>query len=211
MSDFSLWANFQDRIGFFTKETASRIPERPGVYGWFFPLYLYSCDLDDFVELVSNLLNYDASCQSVPHQNAEMMFNWDSIQISATRRRSGVVTDEMRRGWDKIFSSDEELPLLSQALMESSIFLPPLYVGRATNLKERYHQHAEQPNLEKNTFATRFAKHASNAGLIIEVCDLLFVCVFTERDAGEILRSKVVNGVLEQVLMRLSAPPFSVR
>ena len=42
-----IWRNVSSQIGFFTKETATDIPEVPGIYGWFLPLWIYRDNLTE--------------------------------------------------------------------------------------------------------------------------------------------------------------------
>ena len=41
------------RLAFYTKETKDKIPELPGCYAWFLPLWFYTSDLDELMKVVS--------------------------------------------------------------------------------------------------------------------------------------------------------------
>ena len=47
------------RLGFYTKETREQIPTLPGCYAWFLPLWFYRSNLDDLMELVGRVLDYE--------------------------------------------------------------------------------------------------------------------------------------------------------
>src|SRR6266704_704361 len=98
-----------------------------------------------------------------------------------------------------------------QALMEASIFMPPLYLGKTDNLRVRYGQHVQGMGPEANVFHTRFTSFTQSLGLTLAVSDLLFVCVQTDRDTDRTLRDANLTELLEHVLMRVCKPPFSMR
>ena len=95
--------------------------------------------------------------------------------------------------------------------MEASLLMPPLYVGKADNLRVRYTQHVEGAGPEANVFHTRFTTFARSVGLPLTVSDLLFVCIRTDPDTDRALRDANVNELLEHILMQLCQPPFSMR
>ena len=115
-----------------------------------------------------------------------------------------------------MLESKEGKSAFERALMEASIFLPPLYIGKADNLYNRYYQHinshADISNT-KNTFGRRFRLFVEgNPDLKVKLRDLLFVCIsFEEKTDAKFKEDEELNNLLEQVLMGIICPPFSMK
>ena len=115
----------------------------------------------------------------------------------------------MRQAWRDMLQDGSLRQSFSEGLMEASILMPPLYVGKADNLRARYHQHVDDNPGDPSDFHRRFDEYAAQADLGLSVHDLLFVCVLTGHAKNKHLRSYGLNDLLEQVVMRLSGPAFS--
>ena len=98
--------------------------------------------------------------------------------------------------------------------MEASLFMRPLYVGKTDNLRRRYLQHVEGKDRTSNVFHARLSQCANALDLKLRVVDLLFVSLKTSRLPAS-LEGKVTddefNLLIEQIMMQLCQPPFSVR
>lgn len=206
-----VWRNISGRVGFFTKETRHEIPAAPGVYAWFVPLWLYDQDLDSFVSTLQSYFLYDPHQKKVAETEVEAHMHWSTLHVNLRRRANTNITDDTREKWNQMCAHPSQKEAFSQALMESTLFLPPLYVGKSDNLQDRYNQHVEGRGCEKNDFHNRFQTFSQQTQLKIRVSDLLFVCVKTEREINKIFREHQLNLLLESVLMRLSMPPFSIK
>ena len=127
------------RLGFYTKETKDRIPELPGCYAWFLPLWFYRTEFAELMEIVTNVLDYEQE----PEKQVNVPFTWDSVKLHV--RRSTKIKAEKRTNaaWDKVLADTAAREALQQTLLETSLLMPPLYVGRTNNLKQRYLQHAQ--------------------------------------------------------------------
>ena len=201
----------KSRLGFYTKETRDLIPEASGWYAWFVPLWIYCDDFDSFVHTVNGLFDYE----QVPKRQVDVSFNWESVRLCLRRGARPAKTDSrIARTWSELILRDDAKHALQQTLLEASLLMPPLYVGRTSNLRYRYLQHIKLRSGDENDFHSRFSAHATSVDLKIGVSDLLYVCI--ETPAG--LRAYFgdsdesdVNKLVERLLMRLCRPPFSIR
>ena len=92
--------------------------------------------------------------------------------------------------------------------------MPPLYVGRTNNLKQRYLQHAEDRGGKQNDFHSRFYRSHCTVRTKITVSDLLFFCIETPSESRRYFGKSdqsVSNVLIENLLMSFCRPPFSVR
>lgn len=197
------------RLGFYTKESRNRIPEFPGCYAWFLPLWIYQKDLDGFIRFVNTFFSYEET----PEKEVEAPFTWESVNLRVRRSVKIRANDENRTTWQRILSDLEAKDALQQVLMEATLLTPPLYVGRTNNLKRRYLQHTGGDR-DKNTLCTRFTEHVAKHGFKIGVRDLLFICIQTQKDVSLIfddLGEKDLNLLIEQILTQFCRPPFSLR
>lgn len=195
------------RLGFYTQETKEFIPEQPGCYAWFLPLWIYQTDMVSLMATVNDLYGYEQD----PEKELNADFNWHSINVRVNSRRTVTqISADLRDTWNRIVSDDEAKSALQQLLLEASLFMPPLYVGRTTNLKGRYLQHLTDKG--KNDFHSRFTECVARSNVTLEVGDLLFVCVRTHDELGRKLEQfHNVELLVEQMLMQFCSPPFSLR
>ena len=197
------------RLGFYTKETRGRIPEIGGCYAWFLPLWFYRTDLDELIKLVSAIFHYDQK----PEKDVEAQFTWESIKLRVSRASRERDAQQIDTVWRQALENSSARHMLQQTMLEASLLMPPLYVGKATNLRQRYVQHTEGYG-EGNVFRSRFAECVDRLNLSISVSDLLFVCVKTPKGLTAVLRDAGVSDpevLIEQILMRFCRPPFSIR
>ena len=197
------------RLGFYTKETRGQIPEIGGCYAWFLPLWFYRTDLDELIRLVSAILHYDHQSE----KDIEAQFTWESIKLRVRRASRVRETQRIDEVWKQALEDDSARQMLQQTMLEASLLMPPLYVGRATNLRQRYVQHTEGYG-DGNIFHSRFAECVDRLRLSISVSDLLFVCVKTPKGLTAVLRDAGISDpeeLIEQILMRFCRPPFSIR
>ena len=196
------------RLGFYTQETKDLIPQQPGCYAWFLPLWIYRPDLASLMTAVGDIYGY----QRKPEKLVSADFNWHSVSM---RIRSDIpaaqTSADLHDTWDQIVADDEAKAALQQLLLEASILMPPLYVGRTTNLKVRYLQHLTETR-GKNDFHSRFKECIARSNITLSVGELLFACVRTQNDLGRKLEQfHNVELLVEQILMQFCRPPFSLR
>ena len=196
------------RLGFYTKETRDRVPEFAGCYAWFLPLWLYDKEFDTLIRIVSDVLDYEQE----PEKEVHVPFTWESVSLRVQRSTKIKVKND--RAWKKILDDAQAQEALQQTLLEASLLMPPLYVGRTNNLKQRYLQHAHNHGLEKNNFHSRFKECVKKLDIKISVGDLLFVCIETPNELRHIFGDSdesESNRLIEQILMQFCRPPFSLR
>jgi hypothetical protein len=206
-----IWRNLSSRVLFFTKETAYDIPEAPGVYGWFLPLWIFDTKLESFLAKINALYSYDAKCQSVAECEVQAGFNWEHLAVRLRKSYSNIVAQERVVEWDARMGDKSQKEAIAVSLMESSIFMPPLYVGKADVLKTRYEQHVQGFPRNANHFHARFTNFARKQDLNLNVSDLLFVCILSDLSVQAKLKSANANELLETVLLKLCKPVFSDR
>ena len=197
------------RLGFYTKETRERIPEEPGCYAWFLPLWFYSSDLNELMQIVGDVLGYDRKQE----KEADAGFTWESVKLRVRRVAKIRATETIHSTWERVCADAQAKRELQQTMLEASLLMPPLYVGKTKNLRQRYLQHVEGNN-SGNDFHTRFTECASDLGLTIGVSDLLFVCIRTEQKSAQLppeVAEDDLEGLVEQVLMQFCQPPFSLK
>jgi hypothetical protein len=212
MSDLRLndiWRKVNTEISFYTSETFDKVPHIAGVYAWFYPLRILTKDLDDFIEDVSTALNYDSTVKGKPYREFMTEINWESylhkIEINPSKNK----LDNFKSIWNTFTKDDSKFDELRKVIMRSSIFLPPLYVGKAVDLNIRCFQHINGRN-KTNSFHTRFEDYAKTNELKVKkISDLLFVALRTEDD--KTINSDDAESLVEAILKQLAKPKYSER
>lgn len=197
------------RLSVFTYELSDDIPNEPGVYGWYLPLWFYNSpkdEIDTIKSIIESVYNYDSGLQtSFPENKGSVKTNWEKLAIKISKESHRNLKSATIKKWSEIKDDESELIKVQEFLLQASLFMPPLYVGKATSLKSRYFQHVENRESEKNIFHTRFKSHMKNLGLQIGVSDLLFLTVNTSTQNDE------YSEFIEDVLMKIIKPVFSAR
>lgn len=207
-----VWRNLPNRVGFYTKENRHNIPVAAGIYAWFVPLHLYREDCDSLLDLIHRFYFYDAILQeSTTQRSTTIDFSWDSLDVQVEKRAKRNTSTEIGELWDQMMSDKEQKRAFSRALLEATVLMPPLYVGKADDLKARYEGHLSAAGGENNNFHNRFANFSHEMKLGLRITDLLFVCIRTEPDISNVLRKSNLNKLLEQMMLRLARPPFSIK
>lgn len=212
-----VWRNIGDEVGFYYEANFDDVPSTPGVYAWFYPLRLLSKSpeaLGDLVYQVQGILNYDSDCKGEPSRQQLFPFSWCSWSISARRApKSLVISEPLKRVWQEVATNDKLFSEFQQSLLKASIFMPPLYVGKADDLNTRCQQHLAGAS-DANTFHRRFVDFARNLKLpIVSVRQLVFACVRTglppDKEADQSVSP--VHELLEAVMKSLCGPPYGLR
>lgn len=201
-----VWKKANQQVGFYTTDNFDKVPTLPGVYGWFYPLRITTSDLNDFITQVNLVLNYDSTTLGKPVKNSELIFSWQRLNVTAELTDPQINISNFISTWNSLFKSDR-FDEFRKIIMKSSIFLPPLYVGKTTTLYNRCFQHINGDG-SSNSFNTRFTKYANSVpnSTAKKVSELLFVCITTEEltEYGQ-----DVEGLVEGILKHLSKPKYS--
>ena len=152
------------------------------------------------------------------HIKSAMRFNWETIYIEGQKRTNSNIPKKQSERWNYMLRNTNTKDGFSQALMQATLFTPPLYVGKADNLAERYRQHVYIDQDSKNSFHFRFSRFCKKNAVRLSVSDLLFVCIKTTSKSNLVLKddegleeNEKLNELLEFIMMRMSRPPFSMR
>ena len=201
------WSSISKRISYHTYEMKEFIPDSSGFYAWYFPLWLYEEDLVKYISMVTKIFSYEDKADSTDgYVNILHDFNWSSLNLKVKLEGHQInpCSDSLISDWKEAMTSPEAREVLEQAMMTASIIMPPLYVGKADNLKSRYEQHTVHSG-----FKDRFDNFMKEVDVNITVADLIFCSVKLEPDLNIKLRKRKLNELVEQVIMRMAAPPFS--
>lgn len=195
------------RLAFYTSETAHKIPEKPGCYAWFVPLWIYRDDLTALMKVIRDLRSYDDQ----PEKEVKADFTWQSVDLLVTRTEPVRPSRDAEATWSRLISDSGTKEALQHLLLEASLLMPPLYVGRTNSLKRRYWEHVRDTS---GGFHRRFAAHTNTIDFTLPVSDLLFACLCTDSQTNKVL-SPIEDGdltiLLEHILMNACRPPFSIR
>ena len=210
-----LWLSLStEQIGFYPYRSRDQIPSRPGVYAWFLPLNLQGSP-EDFLASARKIFAYDSLSEgrgvwSSDEANVKAGFNWDPLRIEISRDEKIKIPVGQAAHLSTLKESPDSVKdSLRNALLASSIFAKPLYVGLANNLFRRHGDHTS----EQTDFCQKFTKYAHTLKMQITIQDLLFVCI--PLAPIQIEDEKWYNDaqvkVLEYMLKTLCQPAFSER
>jgi len=204
------WRNVGSGVKYYTSSTSSDIPPTPGIYSWLLPVHLFSEDLNGLIELVSLYQGYSTrhnpSLSSLKGE-AEFKEPWAVFRLQGELARLGRHHENSFNQdlWSKLLEDADSRQKVKALLMHFSLFLPPLYVGKANDLSRRYHDHVSGRN---SGFHTRFQDFQNlNDGPKLDVRDLVFSCIriptnlFPETEEGA--------RFFEKILQHLAKPRFS--
>jgi len=212
-----IWHNLGNEVSFFTSETFENVPTSPGVYAWFYPLRIVTKDLDEFLKEITTVLSFDAvnydeesgECAPVVEK---FPFSWKSVELKAVLSLtfpSQPTLSRITKIWDRFTADDASFDKLREIIMKTTIFTPPLYVGKtARDLNVRCSEHRSGSAKESGGFHGRYKSFAENKGLPArEVNDLLFACVSTKTTDYE--ESDKLEDLVETLLKHFAQPTYS--
>jgi len=210
-----VWSQINKKLGFYTYKTRHKIPTASGIYGWFVPLWLWDKYKDgkSYIEAIAKIFLYEPKAdKDTSNFLQNIVFNWEKINISPDKERNYKDSESLENNWDKMKSNDKMKKAFEKALMEASLFLPPIYIGKSVNLRDRYESHIKGSN-DKNDFHYRFEEYAEEHDIDLKVSELIFVCIQTPKVLNEFGDEEKNNlhELLEQVVMRISGPAFSIK
>jgi hypothetical protein len=214
-----VWRTIGNDVSFFYEKNFDEVPALSGVYAWFYPLRILSREsqaLEQFVLDTQKLLNYDSTTKGIPMKEGDLPVTWWSWSVTASRKpKPPNLSGSLNRAWTEIISSEEYFTNFQQTLLKASIFMPPLYVGKANNLNIRCGQHRLGNSNSSSDFHNRFQDFACGLNLRVRsVNDLIFACVRTgspllEEESSNQLSP--VHELVEAVMNSICAPPYGKR
>jgi len=207
-----VWRQIDRHIDVFTKDNFDLVPDSSGIYAWFYPLKVTGYDLEELIEDLSRVSNYDAKNESSPTQTQYFNFNWSKSKITLEQSHiNKKIPENVYNAWNKLIEGEnkEEFFILRKQLMSASILMPPLYIGKATNLRERCYQHRNKNNDCGSNFKIRFENFAKeNDFKTKKVEDLIFVCIKTEEKDEYDNSFHNTRSIVEEILKAVAKPPY---
>jgi hypothetical protein len=214
-----------DRFKIYTYRDRHDIPEIPGTYAWFFPLYMFdnyetAQELADFYRKVFALDSFFAGGSELTEKeytSDRHTRSWQSVSIKTevTISPGGQLPEECQQLWESVRSNPKKQEAFKNSLMAASLLMPPLYIGKSNNLNQRYNEH-----IKKSTFNSRFRAFCDAQKIRLDVHNLLFCCVSLDSESERLMMNdndgdsdhvdkKDSNVLLEHILMKSARPPFS--
>jgi hypothetical protein len=203
-----VWRNLNDELGVYWKGRFDLVPASPGVYAWFYPLRVTSPDLGVFLEDIGKVFTFDARANGPARLAFADRIAWETVSLDlALNPANPPLPSAERETWRQAAANPDVFERLRRVVMKGSLFMPPLYVGKAQLLNVRCQQHLAGGSDFSRRFAA-FAEQASLATTNIE--DLLFGCIKTNSDEAT-HDDSALEGILEEILKRACRPRYSVR
>src|SRR4051794_23364848 len=100
MNVADIWRDVGERIGFFTKETRGLVPEAPGCYAWFMPLWIFTDDFQKLVEAMTKILLFDPVTSGKREQLIK--FHWDAVSVGLQKFPHVIQSDVRQADWRRI-------------------------------------------------------------------------------------------------------------
>lgn len=205
-----VWRNLSEEISVFWKDTFKAVPPVPGVYAWFYPLRVKSKDLAAVIEDFDRAFRFDALSMGKPTREVDVSFGWSRLDMQlALLSRRLAPSESIAETWDQITRDSTRFWEVRRALLKASILMPPLYVGKTTNLYARCWQHIN--GTSGGDFNDRFESYAAKANLAAaSVEDLILACIRTTTPTLSDANARS-EAVIEEVLKLVAQPPYGKR
>jgi hypothetical protein len=213
---------FNSRFKIFSYRDRHEIPELPGAYAWFFPLHMFDdckkaqelADCYRKIFALDSLFVGQSTLSEREYTEDRSTKSWQSVSLKTEVHisPSGKLHEGCEGIWDKVQADPQKKEIFRDSLIASSLFMPPLYIGKANDLMQRYNSH-----MSDSTFKSRFEEFSFSHRINVAVTDLIFCCLSLDNKSEQAMADEVVensdgndmNYLLEQILMKSSLPPFS--
>jgi hypothetical protein len=204
-----------EKIKYFSLETFNEVPDEPGIYAWFYPLRLKGRELRDFIEDINLVFNFYHDGKEIKESKAVVNMGWKKFSLGTGYKPVSNYSSFIKK-WEELYidstktdSSLRDIKELKKVIFISSIFMPPLYIGKAKDLNYRCQQHIMGTSNEKNVFHNRFRNYAAMHKMSCRnVEDLIFACISTKKFN---LEGNKYEELIEQILLNLIKPMYSVK
>ena len=110
-----VWGSVEKRIGFNTFQTSKLIPEEPGIYGWFIPLWLpkNTENAQAYISRIGQYFLYDSTIEGVAEKKTDIKFSWEAFVskyfISGIVLDFGGAAESLTRSISRNFSKKDFL------------------------------------------------------------------------------------------------------
>jgi len=204
-----------DKIKYFSLETFNNVPAEPGIYAWFYPLRLKGRELQDFIEDVNLVFNFYQNGKEIKESKAVFNMGWKKFALETGYKQVSKDSSFIKE-WEELCidsaktdSALMDIKELKKIIYISSIFMPPLYIGKATDLHNRCQQHIMGTFNESNVFHNRFRNYAALHKMSCRnIEDLIFACISTKKFN---FKDNKYEKLIEQILLNLIKPMYSVK
>ena len=225
----NIWLDMtNDDIGFYIEENSGEIPNKRGVYAWFYPLWLnYNLsaeaneeekenNLRDQIRKIRSIHAYDPIVKGLTSDIKEYKFKWEPIDVQVKKKpdkislsaRDEKIWAELGKKGIKVKDNTRKYTLLG------TLFSRPLYIGLADNLKVRYDDHIHGYG-DDNDFNKRVTKYFRKLNIQRQVSELLFVCIPFEEVHSTNDKMKNIwrkqQEVVENILKVIGQPMFGAK
>ncbi len=202
------------KIKYYTFETFNNVPSESGVYAWFYPLRLKNRELKAFIDEIDLVFNFCTDGNETGKPRADVNMGWRKYSLE-TEFKEISKTSSFIEEWRQLFinaaksGDSNDIEELKKIIFISSIFMPPLYIGKATNLFDRCQGHISGTKDESNIFHHRFKNYTTTHKMSCRnVEDLILACISTKQFN---LNEKKYESLVERILMNLIKPIYSLR
>jgi len=203
-----------EKIRYYTYETFKNIPSEPGVYCWFYPLNIRNGELKEFLDEINIIFNFNYDDREKGNSRTEFSMGWRKYSL-ATEYKNISSSEPFLKKWSTLYieaalSGDtKDLEGLKKILFISSIFMPPLYIGKAFDLSTRCQQHIIGTTEKDNNFHNRYKNYTKlHKTSYRNVEELIFACISTKQFN---LDDKKYEDLIEKMLMKLVKPIYSIK
>jgi len=205
-----------EKVKYFTFENFSKIPSKPGVYAWFYPLRIKNSDLHSFIEDLNKVNDFLTDKDNKYCSSVNFSAGWNDYQFSNIHEPLDKTKDFIKK-WNELYehailSGDfKVVDSIKRLIFISSILMKPLYVGKSINLNRRCQEHLSNNKTNSNTFHNRFCEFALKKNLNCKrIDDLIFASIVTN-DFEDVNQSTENEAMIERILINLIKPLYSVR
>ena len=157
---------------------------------------------------IENIYLYDAKYKGQPEIKEVLPLTWRKLVINIKEEPN---REEIEQGiyneWENIIEDDKKFEKFRELLLAASILMPPLYIGKTTNLYARCQNHLSGGDADKNNFKKRFENYAEEMKIGDKlVQNLIFACIYIDDNLGD-----EAHSLLEGILKISAKPPYGIR
>jgi len=207
--------NLHQKLKYYSFETFKDIPPVPGVYAWLYPLRLKDQEVVSFIEEINLVFNFYYDGDEAMQSKADVDMGWRKYSIETEFKevsKSSTYITQWKKLWLTAAATGDrdDLEGLKKIIFISSIFMPPLYIGKASDLNRRCQEHINGiADKNRNIFHNRFKKFSAfHKTSCRNIEDLIFACINTKAFNIE---DKKYESLIEKIIMNLIKPLYSDR
>ncbi len=206
MSISDVWRNIDKHLSVYVKGNFDQVPSVSGVYAWFYPLKVATTNLDDLIKELKVVQNYDAKTEGLFISDTDIPFKWDELNLKVEYKiKNRSLPDDIYQQWESTIKNDADLLEVRKTLMSASILMPPLYIGKTSNLRNRCSQHINTD--KKGCFTSRFEDFACSRELTTQsVNDLIFVTILAGNNKSNGFKDE--QSLIEEILKAVAKPSY---